>query len=68
MNRGMTEETVLSSDTITVERKEFHVEKRRNGRGDFVRITESAGGRENRIIVPTTGVDEFLKAVRKVAA
>lgn len=68
MNRGSSEETVLNSESITVERKEFQIEKRRNNRGDFVRITENAGGRENRIIVPTTGADEFVKAFRKVAA
>ena len=41
---------------------------RENDRGKFLRITEEAHGRRNTIIVPSTGVDDFTKAIADVLA
>ncbi len=52
------EETIASRE-LTIERKHFMIELRQNDRGRFLKITESAHGRRNSVIIPSTGLDEF---------
>ena len=52
------EETIASRE-LTIERKHFSIELRQNERGRFLKITESAHGRRNSVIIPSTGLDEF---------
>ncbi len=59
-------ENVISSRDIQVERKHFFLEFRENERGRFLRITEEAHGRRNTVIIPSTGVAEFMKALAEV--
>jgi hypothetical protein len=59
-------DNVIQAKQLQIERKNFHVELRENERGKFLRITEEAHGRRNTIIVPSTGVDDFTKAIGEV--
>ena len=61
-------DNVIQAKQLQIERKNFHVELRENDRGKFLRITEEAHGRRNTIIVPSTGVDDFTKAIADVLA
>jgi hypothetical protein len=59
-------DNVIQAKQLQIERKNFHIELRENERGKFLRITEEAHGRRNTIIVPSTGVDDFTKAIAEV--
>ena len=59
-------DNVIQAKQLQIERKNFHIELRENDRGKFLRITEEAHGRRNTIIVPSTGVDDFTKAIGEV--
>ena len=55
-------EDTLRSGEIQIERKTFFLSLKENPRGRFLRITE-AGGKRNCIIVPATGLKDFLKVL-----
>ena len=57
---------VIASRELQVERKTFFIEMRENPRGRFLRITEEAHGRRNTVIVPSTGLNEFMAAADEV--
>ena len=59
-------DTILESRELQVERKHFFIEYRENERGRFLRITEEAQGRRNTVIIPSTGLEEFERALDEV--
>ncbi|MEA3187439.1 MAG: hypothetical protein QOD99_1269 [Chthoniobacter sp.] len=59
-------EQIIASKEMQVERKHLLIEYRENERGRFLRITETAAGRRNAVIVPSTGLDEFAHALADV--
>jgi len=59
-------DTILESRELQVERKHFFIEFRENERGRFLRITEEAHGRRNAVIIPSTGLDDFERALNEV--
>lgn len=59
-------ENVIASKEVEVERKRFVIEFRENDRGRFLRITEESHGRRNTIIVPSTGLNDFMAAADAV--
>ena len=61
-------ENVISSKEVLVERKRFVIELRENERGRFLRITEEAHGRRNTVIVPSTGLNDFMAAADEVCS
>jgi hypothetical protein len=65
--RPPSNETVLCSERIQIERKSFQFTLKENPRGRFLRITEDVGGRRDSIIVPATGLDDFCKVLGEVA-
>ena len=68
--RPYVHEDKLAEQTVTIEHKKFTIRLSENVRGRLLRITEEHLEREkfNTIIVPMTGVDEFLKALAVVCA
>lgn len=60
-------EATLASEVVRVERKIFTLAAGRNLRGKFLRITEECNGRQNVIIIPADGVNEFLDQADKLA-
>ena len=58
------EEKTLQSEKLQIERKTFLLALKENPRGQFLRITEDVGGRRDTIIIPASGLDEFLKALQ----
>lgn len=71
-------ETILAEQQVIVERKNFHISKRENARGQFIVISEERAPhpndppgfrpKSNRVIFPTGGVEDFVKALQSVAA
>lgn len=59
-------DNVIASRELQVERKHFFIEFRENERGRFLRVTEEAHGRRNTIIIPSTGMDEFVALLNDV--
>ena len=59
-------ETIIASRQLQVERKHLTVDYCENPRGRFLRICEEAHGRRNTVIVPSTGVAEFLEILNAV--
>jgi hypothetical protein len=61
-------DNIIASKDLQVERKHLIIEFCENPRGRFLRITEEAHGRRNTVIVPSTGLADFLSSVAGVLA
>lgn len=59
-------DNIIAAQELQVERKHFYIEYRENERGRFLRITEEAHGRRNTIIIPSTGLEEFVATLDEV--
>lgn len=64
--RPPSNESVLLSDKLQIERKTFLFTLKENPRGRFLRITEDVGGRRDSIIIPATGLEDFVKTLKTV--
>lgn len=60
-------EDLLKSAHVQVERKTFIFSLKENPRGRLLRITESTGRHRNAIIIPATGLKDFLKVLEEMA-
>lgn len=56
-------EETLRTEKLQVERKTFIFTLKENPRGRFLRITEDVGGRRDTIIIPATGLEDFLEVM-----
>jgi hypothetical protein len=65
--RPPSNEETLKSDKVQIERKTFLFSLKENPRGRFLRITEDVGGRRDTIIIPATGLEDFLKILEEMA-
>lgn len=61
-------DSVLKSENIAVERKNFIFDLRENLRGRFLRITEDANGRRDSIVIPAPGLEEFRRVLDDIIA
>jgi hypothetical protein len=66
--RQYSQDQILESRELQVERKFFRLEVRENDRGRFLRVTEENQGRRNTVIVPDTGFADFARVVNEVLA
>ena len=60
-------DNIILARDLQIERKHFFIEYRENERGKFVRITEEAHGRRNSIIIPSTGLPDFIRYFDEVS-
>jgi len=56
-------ERELHSERIAIERKVFFFDLKENNRGRFLKITEDVSGRRDTIIIPATGLTDFVSAL-----
>lgn len=56
-------EQTLKSAELHIEHKSFVFLLKENSGGRFLRIIEQAGEKHSSVIVPSTGLEEFRKAV-----
>jgi hypothetical protein len=61
--RPPVQENTISSGEVQVERKKFVFQLKENPRGRFMRIIEDAAGKSNSIIVPYSGLEDFVKTL-----
>ncbi len=61
-------DSILKSENITVERKNFIFDLRENPRGRFLRITEDANGRRDSIVIPAPGLADFRRVLEAIIA
>lgn len=59
-------ENIIASREVHVERKHFFIDYCENERGRFLRVTEESHGRRNHVIIPSTGLDEFVGMLEEV--
>jgi len=64
----MAENQIIATRQLQVERKFFIIDYCENPRGRFLRICEEAHGRRNTVIVPSTGLDEFMQNLLAVTS
>ncbi|HEV2694665.1 MAG TPA: RNA-binding protein [Verrucomicrobiae bacterium] len=57
------QEDTLKEGELQIERKYFRAALKENARGRLLRITEEMGVRRNTIIIPATGLRDFLKVL-----
>lgn len=62
----MANEEKLYSETLQVERKFFFFDLKRNSEGTFLKITEKKDDRRNSIIIPDSGLNEFVEKIKEV--
>ena len=62
----MANEEKLYSDTLQVERKFFFFDLKRNSEGTFLKITEKKDDRRNSIIIPDSGLGEFVEKIKDI--
>ena len=65
-HRPPSNESVLHSEKVQIERKTFLFTLKENPRGRFLRITEDVGGRRDSIIIPSTGLQDFVRTLSMV--
>lgn len=63
----MVDQQIIATRQLQVERKFLIIDYCENSRGRFLRICEEAHGRRNTVIVPSTGIDEFIVNLLAVA-
>jgi hypothetical protein len=59
-------EELLASRTLTLERKTIHVMVKKNSRGSFLRIVEESGNTRSSVIIPDSGIRDFIATVTEV--
>ena len=59
--------TVLASEKLHIENKTIHVDLRENDVGKFLQVAEISNSRRSTVVIPSTGLDEFIEAVTKIA-
>lgn len=63
--RPSVDERTLSTEQVQVERKTFVFMLKENPRGRFMRIIEEGGRNSNSIIIPYSGLADFLNTLAK---
>lgn len=63
---NQTNDDVLVSKMVQIERKTFYLTLRENARGRFLRITEDVNGRRDSVILPSTGLLDFRNAINSI--
>jgi hypothetical protein len=61
--RPRVEEKILKGQIIQIERKTVSILLKENQRGQFLRITEEGAGRQNSIVIPSSGLAELKKII-----
>lgn len=62
------QDDTLTTIDFAVERKTYRLALKENPRGRFVRITESNGTHFNSVVIPASGLADFLRTLKEVVA
>jgi hypothetical protein len=64
--RPRVEEETLKTETIQIDRKTFIFTLKENPRGRFLCLSEVVNGRRANVIIPATGLGDFLKIAEEM--
>lgn len=56
----------LQSSQLTIEKKKFFFDLRRNRAGKYLKISEKSGGKKHAIIIPENGLLGFVNIIRDI--
>jgi hypothetical protein len=59
---------LIAGEKLRVERKTFYIDLKQNHQGSFLKITEDVNGRRDTIIVPSTGIHDFVRVITELSA
>ena len=59
--------TVLASEKLHIENKTIYVDLKENEGGKFLQVAEISNDRRSTVVIPSTGLGEFIEAVKKIA-
>ncbi len=59
---------VLSSEKLHIENKTIFVDLKENDGGRFLQVAELSNDRRSTVVIPASGLPEFIEAVSKIAA
>ncbi len=59
-------EEELSTRQLTIERKRFFFDLKRNRSGKYLKISEKSGGKKHSIVIPGGGLLSFLDVIREM--
>ena len=59
-------ERAIVSEKVKIERKQFYFDLHENDKGQYLRITEDVRGRRDTIIVPASGLEDFIDALDRI--
>lgn len=57
---------VLMSDKLHIENKTLFVDLKENDGGRFLQIAELSNDRRSTVVIPISGLDAFLEALKRV--
>ena len=66
MKKEGTRSTVLASEKLHIENKTIYVDLKENEGGRFLQVAEISNDRRSTVVIPSTGLDEFIAAVTKI--
>lgn len=59
-------DTEILNKRLDIESKIFFFEYRENPNGKFLRIIEKSSGRKNAIVIPDSGLSEFINVLSSI--
>lgn len=66
-NQGQKSRTILS-EKLHIENKTLFVDLKENEGGKFVQIAELSNDRRSTVVIPFTGIEDFMGAVQKIVS
>jgi len=66
MRKDGVKSRVLMSDKLHIENKTLFVDLKENDGGRFLQIAELSNDRRSTVVIPISGLDIFIDAVKKV--
>ncbi len=56
----------MATQTLRLEQKTLIISAKRNSRGSFIRIVEESGSTRSSVIIPDSGIHEFMATLHAV--
>ena len=68
MRKEGTKSSVLATEKLHIENKTLFVDLKENDGGRFIQIAELSNDRRSTVVIPFTGVEEFMETLKKVSS
>ncbi len=68
MKKEGAKSTVLATEKLLIENKTIFIDLKENGAGKFYQIAELSNDRRSTIVIPDSGINEFIDSIAKISA